>query len=330
MDITNSIITSAPITLDGLTTTSIASSAMLVELSISVWGATKKERETELKVAAEKGLINARALSVTKRLFEENKILKAINSLAGSSRTFVAMKSNPWNNNGERYFHNALLPVLATGLRERHDNFYQLLSNFVQDYQNAIAADAISLNTMFNRDDYPSVEFVRSKFGFHYSFLPMPSSGHFLLDIETTLRNELVEHFNSMSTKRVDAAVKSMWVRMHSCVSKMIDKLTLKVTAKGAPLGRRFHDSFIEHFEDLVDMLRVCNMTDDKQIAALANDLERVCMTLDIAELKKDSNHTGARADTKEKLQSILDKYNVTAMISGAQADDSDDDTAGW
>jgi hypothetical protein len=319
---TNTVATNAdsllnPNIFDSITTASISSSAIIVDLSMSAWSATKSDADAEAQVE-QANHTHGKAGKFMKDLMADNKKYKAIKSHISATRARVNGLTMPWNNNGQRLLALAMMALFKTEFDDRERVFWELTDEFVADYANAVAASAFKLGALFKRADYPSESAVRAKFAFNYAFLPVPESGHFLVDLESTMRSELVEHFNHVSSQRVSDAMTSMWERMHGVVTKMVHKLT-EQTRDGTPVNKRFHDSFLTNAEELVDVLRACNLTHDARLTQAANDLERVVLGMDLADLKR---HKDARDTTRERLQAVLDKYSLSLPDAGADSSD--------
>jgi len=335
MDITNSIVAVAdttttdttatlndlakPVDLDSLSLTKIASSFYLASVQVHIWTATVKDIQVQSEIARTSGA-EAKVVEVTKKLMKGIEEYTAITSLATASRARLKEIGTPWMR-GWIALPNASGSGFLTEFNDRKAEFYRRVEHFLADYDKAITASAFSQQTLFKREDFPSVEFLRRKFSFDFTLMPMTVvEGHPILEVEKTLRNELGEYFNNEIRKRVQTAVGGIWRKLYNEISTVVAKLTDEFKDDGKEVKRRFHDSFLPKLESLVDLLRACNMTDDPKLDQAARDLDRVIRGIDVADLKKDKT---ARADTREKLQSILDKYNLTA-------DDSDDDAAGW
>jgi hypothetical protein len=100
------------------------------------------------------------------------------------------------------------------------------------------------------------------------------------------------------------------------------EKLTPEFGADGKEKGKRFHESFMRDLENLVDLLKTCNLTGDAKIAEAARDLERLVLGIDVNDLKK---HKDARDDLREKAQAVLDKFSLNSLAATADSDDADD-----
>jgi hypothetical protein len=310
----------APITLDGLTLSRIASSYMLCSLSISIWSATINDRNADAQIEQANNT-GGKAGRFMKNLMTENKILRELRALSSTARArHNTLATAAWNLNGDRVIHNSLVPAFMTEFRQRQADFYAMAEDFYKDYDTAISAEAFRLGSLFNRDDYPTEAALRRKFSFDFSLIPMPQAGHFSTDAEQELINQLTEQFNSTMHKRVNAAINSMWQRLHAALNNIVRKVTPEYDAAGNEKSKRFHDSFIGNAEELAGILRACNIANDPKFDEATRDFERLVLGIDVNDLKK---HKDARKDLREKAQAVMDKFNLTSLSDDA-------DSLGW
>ena len=123
-----------------------------------------------------------------------------------------------------------------------------------------------------------------------------------------------------VSEERVNAAVTSIWQRLYKTLRGMIAKLTDERGDDGDLKKKRFHDTFLTNAEELVELLRACNLTKDQRLTDAANELDRVLMGIDLIDLKKLPE---ARAAARNKIEAVLNKFD-----NGTAADMDDD--ADW
>jgi hypothetical protein len=315
----------APVTIDGLTTSTISSSAVLVKVSISKWGAKKKDREATRKINDDNGVRN-NAGEATKVLMKDNPKMRIVNAIDTRIRNMTNDMSNPWDDDGQRVLPISRFPEHKTATDTLVKEYWDAVEDFITDYENAISADAFALQGMFNRADYPTSGQIRSKFGVTITYSPIPESGHFALAAESRLVGEITEHFTASSHRALVNGVNSLWMRMYEGLRYMIEKkLTPEFNANGKEKDKRFHESFMRDLEQLVDLLKTCNLTNDPKITEAARDLERLVLGIDVNDLKK---HKDARDDLREKAQAVLDKFSLNSLA--ATADDSLSDDGDW
>ena len=161
---------------------SIASSAVLVELNISVWPANKVDREMTETVNTNASAVRD-ASPTRKNLFAGTSLRKDIEKLAARIRLYHNQNTLPWADKGQRLLPTKLFMEYKQTMNNYEVQFSQLCSNFFVEYPRLVAEAQQHLGTMYRAEDYPDLEDVRMKFGFRKAFDPIPESGDFRLDV---------------------------------------------------------------------------------------------------------------------------------------------------
>lgn len=283
-----------------LNTTSLYTSAVLVDLNIKLFSAKRKDDDVNAEVAIKAGA-DEKAGSYTKDLLVGNKRLKNVLSKANEARMYNKHLSMSWNDNGIRVLpvskmmeHKAKLDVFKT-------EYWELVEEFLANYENDISAAAFSLGTMFKREEYPTLAEVRAKFSFEYMYSPLPQSGDFRVDVGNIQKEELIEHFEHQFKAHVADAMREPWQRLHAALRHMSEKLTEDDGKKA-----RIFKTFLSNNEELIDALKALNVVQDPNLAAATREFEDVINSCDLEGLKKDEY---LRKDVKAKVDDIIDAY---------------------
>ena len=281
---------------------SIASSAMLVELSISTWTARKLDKKVSNEVDMAKGAKTS-AVNVNKNLLAGTGFLDTITKYAANARAWHISQTLPWSDNGMR-----LLPVsnfitYKEQLNELDRNFNELVSKFIDAYPNLVSAAAFQLGDLFNRDEYPEAEKISKKFKFECNFFPVPTAGDFRVDINAEAQAELLASCNKAYEERINGAMKEAWTRLHEHLLRMSERLDFD----GSGDKKIFRDSLVENAVELVDMLKHFNITNDSSMEQARLDLHNAIKNYDAQDLRENFM---AREAVKKKVDDILGKFN--------------------
>ncbi len=278
---------------------SLASSAMLVELSISVWTGRKKDKR-ESKTVANQNDADSNVVSVNKMLLGDCDKLKAINELRGKMRNHVHYAMTmPWSDVGtvrllstKAYpdYHQQMTALIAEG--------EQLVDEFVDDYDFAKARAQAQLGNLYVASDYPTSEQIRSKFGFRLNYSPLPDAGDFRVDIGNEAVAQLKADYEKFYGDQLTKAMGDVWKRMHTALTNMSDKLTDSNGKKQV-----FRDTLVSNALSMVDLLSTCNVTGDSQMEAMRQRLESTLRGVTPEGLRDDEF---LRAETKSKVDDIL------------------------
>lgn len=282
----------------------IETSAMLVELSISCWTARKLDKRVSQEVDTNNGA-RARAGNYNKNLLAGTQKLDNIVKFAANVRAWHNANTLPWSDNGLR-----LLPVdnflrYKERLGEYEQEYNALVQDFLVSYPDLVDAAAFQLGNLFDRSEYPATDDVQGKFRFRYTFSPVPTAGDWRVNVGQQAREELESQCKSAIEERVQAAMKEAWSRMHDCLSHVSERL--EDSGPGDNAKRKiFRDSLVDNAQELVEMLKVLNVTKDPELERARVLMSQTFMGLDAADLREsDSTRRGVKAE----VDSILSKF---------------------
>ena len=131
----------------------------------------------------------------------------------------------------------------------------------------------------------------------------MPESGDFRLKCEEAVRADLAEQYDRMFNERLAEAMRDPWERLHDALTHIATRLT------DTPEGERniFRDSLVNKPLELCSLLTKLNITKDPQLEEARRMLEKALSNADLDDLR---NHSDARVELKNDVQSIIDKFN--------------------
>lgn len=281
---------------------SISTSALLVELNIGTWTARKLDKKVSEEVDAQKAT-KVKAGNYRKNILAGAKELEDITKLAGNVRNWHYEQTLPWSDSGIR-----LLP-LGNFLKYREEldakmqEFETLKRNFVTQYPNLISQMAFQLGTLFDRNDYPSVDEVDRKFYFALNFYPMPESGDFRVDVEEELKKELQDKYQRHYDKKLNEAMAEAWGRLHTTLKHLSERLETEADGK----AKVFRDATISNAVELCSLLTSLNVTKDPKLEAARRELERAIVNVEPKELRES---VLVRQDVKAQVDEILNKFD--------------------
>jgi len=295
---------------------SIASSAMLVELSISTWTARKLDKRVSAEVDATKST-KTRAGNYNKNLLAGTGFLDTITKYAANARAWHLSQTLPWSDNGLRLLPMSNFMDYKAQLGVLENNYMALVDKFVVAYPNLVSAAAFQLGDLFDRAEYPDVEKVKNKFKIAYNFLPVPMAGDFRVDINEDAKSEIMKSCEDAYNERLNNAMRDAWNRLHDCLTRMSDRLQYDevMVVSDDPLTRRetvlkpriFRDSLIENATELTALLKHFNLTNDTNLEEARRSLADAIQNHD-AESLRENYH--AREVVKQKVDNILNKFN--------------------
>lgn len=283
----------------GVSVPSISSSAMLVELNISVWTGRKLDKQVSAEIDASKGT-TTRAGNYNKKLFADEPAFDAISKFAGNARTYHYHATMPWSDSGLRLLTTAMYFDYHKTISQMEQDFGLLVNEFIDDYQNMVLRAQHKLGAMFNVHDYPNPESLRDKFRFSVKFSPVPDVGDWRVDIGNDARETLQLSYQQAYEANLNQAYQDIWDRTHEALSNMSAKLA-------GENKQIFRDTLVTNVRELIDLLDKFNVTGDAKMRQAKVKIESALLGVTPDALREDDDF---RLDTKSKVDELLKEFS--------------------
>ena len=274
---------------------SIASSAVLIDLNISVWTARKLDKNVSKEIDINKQT-TIKAGNYNKHILAGADQLEAITKLAGEIRDWHGRQTLPWSDTGTR-----LLPMTnffdykhQLGVYEAE--FKSRINTFIHEYPNIVQSMAYKLGALFNRSEYPDANDIATKFNMRYTIMPVPETNDFRVDIADDIRNEMQQEYQKAYEGRVEAAMSDAWSRLHTTLEHMIDRLS-------GDEKKIFRNSLVDNALELTNLLTRLNVTNDPKLESARRALEQSLVGVTADELR---DSKGAREEILAKVNEIM------------------------
>lgn len=289
----------------------IENSAMLVDLNISAWTGRKMDRKVSDEIDVAKGT-RSKGGNYHKSLLAGSGKLEEVQRIINAIRVWHYAQTLPWSDAGSRLLPMKNFFAYKAQLGAYEIQFHTAVTELVAEYPSLVSAAAFQLGALFNRDEYPDVSSIASKFRFNYVFMPVPATGDFRVDVESDALNELKTQYESFYATKLNAAVKDVWTRLHECLTHMSDKLAdlevPKVKKNGDEVHAQvFRDSLVFNALELCEMLTRLNVMDDPKLEQARKDLEAAIVNVTPKDIRESD---GTRADVKAKVDAILKSFD--------------------
>ncbi len=275
---------------------SIASSAVLIDLNISVWTARKLDRNVSKEIDINKRT-TTKAGNYNKHILAGSAHLEAITKLSGEIREWHARQTLPWSDTGTR-----LLPMnnffdYKTQLGVYEVEFQSRVDTFINEYPNIITVMAYRLGQLFDRSEYPDAHKIASKFNMKYTIMPVPEINDFRIDVEDAIREEMRTEYEKAYESRVEVAMQDAWARLHGTLEHMVDRLS-------GEDKKIFRNSLIENALELTSLLTKLNVTKDPKLEQARKALEHSLVGVTPDELR---TSVGAREEVLARVTEIME-----------------------
>jgi len=281
---------------------SISSSAMLVELNISVWTAAKLDKDATKAVISD-NKASSDSGSFRKNLLAGTSLRKEISDFAAACRAYHNKVTLPWADRGGRMLPTSLFMEYKQQMNVKQAYFNTLTQRLYDNYEGLKETAKTYMGDLFNEEDYPSVDELQNKFGFRLVFSPLPEAGDFRLDVPQQDLEEMKMQYESDFSKRLADAMRKPWDDLHNLLRGMSEKLS---SAEGEE-KKRWHDTFVTNATQMCSLLTNLNVTKDPKLEEARRALEITMLGADIEVIKEDSL---VRHDMKTKIDEILGKFD--------------------
>ena len=280
---------------------SINASAVLVELNISVWPASKVDREATEKTNNDAGAVSG-AAQTRKNLFAGTSLRKDIEKFAARVRLYHNLHTLPWADKGERLLPTRLFMDYKQTMDKYAQTFDFMCDNFFNEYPRLVNEAPQRLGSLFKAEDYPDLDEVKHKFGFRRAVNPLPEAGDFRLDIPANDLEEVRAEYEGKFNERLAAAMRAPWERLHT----MLTGISEKLHDTDEDSTKRYHETLITNPLELCELLGKLNVTNDPALEEARRQLESAMAGANIESIRE---HAVVRADLKSKVDAIINKF---------------------
>jgi hypothetical protein len=280
--------------------THITEKAMMVHVCISQWSGRKLDKGASRDLADMK-----KAQAGLARVYKDlvkSEHLDRFRQCGGQMRGLVYELTMPWLDGGTRVLPNMLMDKFISEYRDIKAAADAAANRFAAEYAHARKRAEQELGDLFNENDYPPVELIRSKFAIRLTRLPIPVSSN-----DVRLSDE-EDHIVTL-TKSVDVAV---FHRLGQMAQRLI-----KAAGREDSTVR---ESLIEYVHDMIEIVPKLNITDNPEIAKIVITLKKELSGLTREGLKDDP---AVRGTAFKLAMGMADNVRKQLSILGAESDEA-------
>jgi len=272
--------------------------ALLVSLSISQWTARKLDKKATKEVAD----INRASTSAgryNKSLLPLNDLLANVHQKTGVIREKFAKNTLPWGVDGTRILPSANYLQFMQDFRKEKSEWQSLVNTFLDNYEYLVAEAKRWLGDLYDEKDYPSKESIIGKFSMDMGIFPVPSND-FRVELSSDELTRIQEDLEARMTSIQQEAMNDCWHRLYKHVEHITEKLSDPKNI--------FRDSMIENARETCDLLTRLNISEDPNLEAMRQAVERKLLDHHPDTLRNDLD---VRQDTAEEARKIMDAMSV-------------------
>jgi hypothetical protein len=277
----------------------ITDRAILVDLDMHRWTASKKDKEVSHEVAQNHGS-DAGMGRFTKDLIAKEP-LKKLNSVYTEAGAYHREHTTAWMDSGPRLMSASFFDTYRDKMADFELQWNSAVADFVAGYAGYVQDARLSLGTLFKDSDYPTPQEVERAYSFGYKLMPVPDSKHFeVLGVNAHVA-EMQRRTEQQTAEALKATARDIGLRVKTAVQHMANKLNAyKVTSAGTE--GIFRDTLVENVRELADLIPVLNVAGDPELDRIAQEMRDLCVWS--PEVLREN--VQARQETAEKATAIL------------------------
>ena len=276
----------------------LSSASMLVDFSASVYTARKKDvsasEELETIKKADPNVAN-----VHKKLLGNCPELVAVQKFVGNTRNAHSSMTLPWSDMGMRLLPTSTFFKYKQYMTKAEQEFHTLVEKFFDIYEDAVVNAQTLLGDLYNPANYPPLDVLRHKFGWRLSFVPLPTSGDFRVEMEQeqakSLAEEYDKHYSAMFGKAIDSMIGDLM--------KYLARLSDRLDYKSQEDKKVFHDTVTSNITDMLENLLVPLADKDKRLHTLTRQLMDTFEGISADALREDG---ALRQNTKQSVDDVI------------------------
>lgn len=285
---------------------SLASSAVLVSVDISVWSATKQDRGISDEVTTSKNA-DKHAGRYVKNLLANHPKHKAVVNYRQTIYNWLQRRTYKWNQS-QNLLPSVDVPKFKQEYQDHQLAFHGLVDSLTNDYDSIVSDMAFKQGTMFNRNDYPTKEQVASKFSLnlYVSEVPMNDfrcgiANDIADDLFNTYKQQAHSIIESIASEQSERMVEVMESISHCCG---VDES--EVNGETRTKRRKIYDTTIQKALEMCESFKRFNLKNDSGLESARASLEKVLRGVKAEDIR-DSD--AVRHQVKEGIDDILSKF---------------------
>ena len=290
---------------------SLASSAVLVSVDISVWSATKQDRGISDEVTTSKNADKSAGRYV-KNLLANHPKHKAVVNYRQTVYNWLQRRTYRWNQS-QNLLPSVDVPKFKQEYHEHQIAFHALVDSLTVDYDSIVSDMAFKQGTMFNRDDYPTKEQVHSKFSLNLYVSEVPMND-FRCGIAEDIADDLFNTYKKQAHGIIESIAQEQSERMVEVMESISHCCGFDEVRNTMPQGhdevsykrRKIYDTTIQKALEMCESFKRFNLKNDSGLEQARASLEEVLRGVKAEDIR-DSD--AVRHHVKEGIDDILSKF---------------------
>ena len=268
-----------------MTNQPVLADALLVKLTISLWGAASTDKAVSADVA-ERYAASSDAGRYTKNLIHPD-ALKGVRAAATALRDYHKQVTRPYEDGGRRLLPGVLTSEYQSRMLELTSDFHDQVGLFLLIYPEYVekARDGM-LGAMFDENQYPHVNDLGESFRVVTGFEPLPSGAALPMTLRD--REALAAGIEKQSREALAESAQALFYRVKNTIAGLGQRLKHYSDKEAAGERTRFMSSMMDELRDLTEILPHLNIEHDPFLDGICTRLKASLAPIDVSELKED------------------------------------------
>jgi hypothetical protein len=287
---------------------SLATSSVIVSADVSVWSATKQDREISHEVTTAKKA-DQNAGRFVKSLLAGDVSHKNLLNYRQTVYNWLRRSTFDWNGS------NRLLPVInlpkfKSEFHEHEKAFFALRDIFLDKYPNIVSDMAFKQGDMFTREEYPSVDQIRNKFTIRLFVNEVPTNDH-RCNIAQDLADDLKVHYEQQAESIVKGVADESLLRLAEVMQSIshccgVDVIGTSPDGEEKTKKRKIYEATIQKARDYCETFQAFNLTNSALLLEASVSLEKALNGISAEDIRESD---AVRTHVKDEVDSILSKF---------------------
>ena len=278
----------------------ISARALLVNTTVRVWTGEKRDRAITREICSMKGAED-NAVRANKSLLGET--IRPVQTAERAVRAAVNERTLPWMDDGTRILKGAAFLAFTESMAEPIRGFDAAVEAFIAGYPEIKYEARRRLGDAYVDGDFPSQAKLRDRFGVRLTYLPVPSSDDFRVQLAAEEIAAVRRNAEDALRGTVNDAVRALLDRLREPVAHMATRLRLFRRKANGKVEHPFRDTLVENVREIVKLAPMLNLMDDPRIAEVCADIERHLTAYEPDQLR---NSSRLREDVANQADDIL------------------------
>ena len=285
---------------------SLASSAVLVSVDISVWSATKQDRGISDEVTSAKNADKSAGRYV-KNLLANHPKHKAVVNYRQTIYNWLQRRTYRWNQS-QNLLPSVDVPKFKQEYHEHELAFHSLVDDLINQYDDIVSDMAFKQGDMFDRSDYPHKDQVKAKFSLQLYVSEVPMND-FRCGIAQDIADDLFTTLNKQAGRIIESVHQEQSERMievMQSISHCCGHDETEVNGEVRTKKRKIYDTTIQKALEMCETFKRFNLKNSPELEQARASLERILNDVKAEDLR-DSD--AVRHHVKEGIDDILSKF---------------------